>query len=131
MKGSNSYRPRKKICSFTPVAFLSLDKPAIPTINHTSVPRYGEAVTLTCNSSSTTYPKYYRPLLTWSYTWYRNGSVVYDKATYTFTVRRDNMYDVITCRVHEVLYSDNSTAYKIDMNIIECKDLIANIFCRI
>nr|XP_022331776.1 uncharacterized protein LOC111129612 [Crassostrea virginica] len=39
------------------VLLVVADKPAIPTIAHTSVPRYGEVVTLTCNSSSTTYPK--------------------------------------------------------------------------
>uniref|UniRef100_K1PQM8 Uncharacterized protein n=1 Tax=Magallana gigas TaxID=29159 RepID=K1PQM8_MAGGI len=89
-------------------------KPSTPIIeSNLETPRYGNTLTLTCRSYSTSQPAYYRHQLTWSYTWYRNDSIVYRGHTYAFTVSRDVVYDEIMCQAKEVILSKNSSTYKI------------------
>lgn len=96
-------------------------EPVTPTIKANNDAKYGEGIriSLTCQSSSTTFPEYYRELLPWSYTWYRNGSEVYHGSTYSFIISRVNMHDEIVCRAKEVTASIKSKFYKI--RLVKCK----------
>ncbi|XP_048737326.2 uncharacterized protein LOC125652294 [Ostrea edulis] len=95
------------------VLLIVAGEPEIPTIKANNDAKYGEGISLTCQSSSTTFPEYYRELLPWSYTWYRNGSEVYHGSTYSFITSRVNMHDEIVCRAKEVTASIKSKIYKI------------------
>ncbi|XP_062589249.1 uncharacterized protein LOC134250901 [Saccostrea cucullata] len=95
------------------ILLIVAGKPSTPIIKAKQDAEYGKAITLTCLSSSTSAPQYYRDLLTWSYTWYRNGSMVRRGSTYAFTINRINMYDDINCRAKEVIESNSSNTYKI------------------
>eukprot|EP00105_Crassostrea_gigas_P024941 XP_011445362.1 PREDICTED: uncharacterized protein LOC105340837 isoform X1 [Crassostrea gigas] len=96
------------------VLLVVAGKPSTPIIeSNLETPRYGNTLTLTCRSYSTSQPAYYRHQLTWSYTWYRNDSIVYRGHTYAFTVSRDVVYDEIMCQAKEVILSKNSSTYKI------------------
>lgn len=99
------------------VLLVVAGKPSTPIIesNLTTI-GYGDRLTLTCRSYSTSQPAYYRPHLTWSYTWYRNDLIVHRGHAYAFTVSRDIMYDEIVCQAKEVIWSRNSSTYKI-MNL--------------
>ncbi|XP_061171969.1 uncharacterized protein LOC133181494 [Saccostrea echinata] len=88
-------------------------KPSTPMIKAEHDAEYGKTITLTCLSSSSSAPEYYRDLLSWSYTWYRNGSLMRHGSTYTFTINLVNMYDEISCRAKEIIESNSSNTYKI------------------
>jgi hypothetical protein len=99
----------------------SSGKPIKPTVAGPNNATENSDVTLTCSSTSTSRPSYYAKLVSLTYTWYTNNTVMMSETRGTLIFRRvsrDDRFNRYSCQARESLLSEKSD------------EIIINVLCE-